>query len=179
MRPQEGQALNLVPCREGWPSGQGLVSQPWLSSALLLCSLLELLPGAEKAAFITIECCVPGPPTRRRRGGGATEPPNHWTKPGQWSEKCQCCVFWALRRGQVRSVGEIRKVFLGEAAFELRPEGSGALALAERREAVLTWSAGLQCVPGVTEERGEAEGSVWCEYWGGGALPESAPVVWW
>lgn len=34
-------------------------------------------------------------------------------------------------------------------------------------------------VPGVTEERGEAEGSVWCEYWGGGPLPASAPVVWW
>lgn len=137
--------MNLVPGREGWPRGQGLVPQPWLSSAPLLCSLLELLPGAEQAAFITIECCAPGPPTRRRRGGGATEPPNHWTDAGQWSEKCQRCVFWALRRGQVRSVGEIRKVFLGEAAFELRPEDSEALALAERREAVLTWSAGLQC----------------------------------
>lgn len=92
---------------------------------------------------------------RRRNGGGGgsgtAEPANYASDLRQWSDKCQFCVFWALR--QVSCAGTVRGLFLGEVAPELGPEGAGAHRLAEgTREAVLTCQAGQ--VGGAAQVRG-------------------------
>lgn len=81
-------------------------------------------------------------------------------------------MFGALRWGQASWAGLIRGVFLGEVASELGPEGTGALGLAEKREAMLgwVWRAG-QVFPG---PRGKREGGS-VSGGGGEACPAPAP----